>query len=105
MLMHHPPFLSTEDEDHQYFNWPLEPRRRILALARKYGVRNLLCGHTHTTRTVATSDGIQISTTAGTARAFDHHGCGWSVVHISSTTLDVKYVELPGGGGPGCKGT
>ena len=32
-------------ERHQSFNWPFEPRERLLALARKYGVKTLLCTH------------------------------------------------------------
>ena len=64
--MHHPPFIHDEDEVHQYFNWPLVPRRRLLALARKYNVGHFLCGHTHTTTSVSTSDNaITILTTAG----------------------------------------
>ena len=44
ITMHHPPFLKTETEAHQYFNMPLVPRRRMLALARKYNVATFLCG-------------------------------------------------------------
>jgi hypothetical protein len=34
VVMHHPPFLVTEDEPEQYFNWPVAPRQRFLALVR-----------------------------------------------------------------------
>lgn len=103
ITMHHPPFLQHETEPHQYFNMPIVPRVRMLALARKYGVRTFLCGHTHTTTNTSTADGIRVYTTAGTARAFDHRGCGYRTLTMSATTLDVSYVELPGGGGaPGC---
>ena len=72
-------------------------------LPRAYGVRYLLCGHTHTTRSVSTSDGIRVLTTAGTARAFDSNGCGFQSLRISPTDVNITYTELPGGGGmPGC---
>ena len=102
MVMHHPPFIHTENETAQYFNWPNGPRARLLALVRKYGVRLLLCGHTHTTTEVQTHDNITILTTAGTARAFDKNGCGWRFLRMNATAMDVRYVELPGGGGEGC---
>jgi 3',5'-cyclic AMP phosphodiesterase CpdA len=105
VVMHHPPFLHTEDEAHQqYYNMPLEPRGRMLALARRYGVKWFLCGHTHTTTSRTTADGITIETTAGTAKAFDHNGCGYRKLTITAAgSLTSTYVELPGGGGaPGC---
>ena len=74
-----------------------------MSLLRKFAVRTLLCGHTHTTRSVTTADGLKILTTAGTAKAFDDNGCGYQLLNITATSLDVAYVELQGGGGaPGC---
>ena len=103
VVMHHPPFITAEDEPHQYYNWPVAPRRRLMSLLRKFAVRTLLCGHTHTTRTVTTADGLKVLTTAGTAKAFDDNGCGYQLLNITATSLDVAYVELQGGGGaPGC---
>ena len=102
LVGHHPPFVHHEDEPHQYFNMPLEPRRRLLALARRFGVRHMLCGHTHTTRAVSTADGIQVLTTGGTSRVFDANGCGFQTVRLSASAVSIAYTELPGGGGLGC---
>jgi 3',5'-cyclic AMP phosphodiesterase CpdA len=104
LVMHHPPFLATENEPHQYYNMPMVPRSRLLALARKYGAKTVLAGHTHTTRNCTTADGsITIFTTAGTARAFDHRGCGYRTLTATQDSLVVDYIELPHGGGtPGC---
>jgi len=103
VVMHHPPFITAEVEPHEYFNWPVAPRRRLMSLLRKFGVRTLLCGHTHTTRSVTTADGLKVLTTAGTAKAFDDNGCGYQLLNITATSLDVAYVEFRGGGGaPGC---
>lgn len=106
LVGHHPPFINDEAEPHSYYNMPLQPRKRLLTLARTHGVRHLLCGHTHTTRGVATSDGIRVLTTAGTARAFDTNGCGYHTLRINATAIDIVYTELAGGGGqPGCTKT
>lgn len=103
LVMHHPPFLVEEREPHGYYNWPLPPRARLIALARRYGVRLALCGHTHTTTDVATDDGIRVLTVAGTARAFDARGCGYNALRVDASAIAAEYVELPAGGGqPGC---
>ena len=49
LVSHHPPFLKSTDEAHVYWNWPLVIRKRLLGMLAKYGVNNVLCGHTHTT--------------------------------------------------------
>ena len=64
IVSHHPPFLKSEHEAHQYYNMPLIPRAKLLSMARRHGVGHILCGHTHTTRSVTTADGIVIYTTA-----------------------------------------
>ena len=103
LVMHHPPFLQTETEPHAYFNMPLVPRARMMALVRKYGVRTLLTGHTHTTRSWETSDGIKLVTTAGTSVAFDHNGCGYQQLTMNASSLAIDYIQLPNhGGAPGC---
>ena len=83
VVTHHPPFRKAENESHQYYNMPLAPRKRFMALLRKFGVQHVLCGHTHTTTKVTTSDGIDIYTVAGTARAFDSNGCGYMKLNIN----------------------
>jgi hypothetical protein len=34
IVSHHPPFGKMENESHGYYNMPLEPRKRLMALAR-----------------------------------------------------------------------
>jgi predicted phosphodiesterase len=96
IVSHHPPFLTTETEAHQYFNYPVVPRKQLMALARKYEVKNLLCGHTHTTTNRSTADGISIYTVAGTARAFDKNGCGYMSLAINQTSIVPEYHRLTG---------
>ena len=92
VVSHHPPFLKAADEKHVYWNWPMGERNRLLGLLSKYGVKNILCGHTHTTTNV-TVGGLNIFTVAGTARAFDNNGCGYRVLTINSTDVSSVYVR------------
>lgn len=92
VVSHHPPFLKAEDEKHVYWNWPMGERNRLLGLLKKYGVQNILCGHTHTTTNVSVN-GLNIFTVAGTARAFDNNGCGYRVLTINKTDISSVYVR------------
>eukprot|EP00729_Bicosta_minor_P018292 gene18292-27137_t len=98
VVSHHPAFLEAPTEPHQYWNWPLNARHRLLDLLQKNGVKKMLCGHTHTTtnRTVA---GLSIYTVAGTARAFDNNGCGYSVLTISADEVGYEYIRHDSGPG------
>lgn len=91
VVSHHPPFLKSADEPHLYWNWPMAERKRLLGLLAKYGVQNILCGHTHTT-TNRTVGGLSIFTVAGTARAFDGNGCGYQV--LSEYTRAYMYINI-----------
>jgi hypothetical protein len=45
--MHFPPFVTRADEPDQYFNIDSAPRRRLLELLERGGVRTILAGHLH----------------------------------------------------------
>jgi 3',5'-cyclic AMP phosphodiesterase CpdA len=92
VVSHHPAFLTGPTEPHQYWNWPMNARNRLLSLLHKSGVKHMLCGHTHTT-TNRTVDGLSIYTVAGTARAFDSNGCGFSVLTISAEKVEYAYTR------------
>lgn len=49
ILTHLPPFISSADEDDEYFNLPKEKRKDILRLFDENGVILYLAGHTHKT--------------------------------------------------------
>jgi len=102
LLMHHPPFITTEDEVESYWNWPMDSRQQILALVRQYKIQHLLCGHTHTTTVVVSADkAFTIYTVGGTARVFDDQGYGYRVFDVTASTqgagysVSTKYVKLP----------
>ena len=98
VVSHHPAFLKEPAEPHSYWNWPLNVRQRLLGALQKNGVKHMLCGHTHTT-TNRTVGGLSIYTVAGTARAFDNNGCGYSVLTISADAVGYEYVRHDSGPG------
>jgi 3',5'-cyclic AMP phosphodiesterase CpdA len=66
--LHCPPFVRSEADRDGKYTVPREHRRRILALARRHGVRTFLCGHTHKTEEIRARDGaFAIHTASGTA--------------------------------------
>ena len=72
---------------------------RPLEMTDQKGLRfRFRLGHTHTT-TNRTVDGLSIYTVAGTARAFDGNGCGYSVLTISKEAVEYEYVRHDSGPG------
>ena len=47
VFQHIPFFLEKAEEPDQYFNLPIETRRRVLALLHRFGVRYVFAGHYH----------------------------------------------------------
>ena len=55
LLIHVPPFLGKPDEKAGYGNLPMDARKRLLDLARRFGATAILCGHCHSTREISVS--------------------------------------------------
>jgi len=95
IVMHRPPFIKEENETDAYYNWPITERIRLLSLVRKYSIKNLLCGHTHTTTNTRPTDGaFDIWTVGGTARIFDNNGFGYRVFTIDGANISQQYIKL-----------
>ncbi len=94
LVTHRPPFVETEDEADAEANWPKDTRRRLLALARNYGVRWILAGHLHRTVTADTADGIHIVVSAGSARSFDQSPIAYYLFHADKEGLRHELVVV-----------
>ena len=94
LVMHRPPFVDSEQEADADTNWPQDTRRRLLALARNYGVRWILAGHLHRTVTVDTADGIHIVVSAGSARSFDKSPIAYYLFHADKDGLRHELVVV-----------
>ncbi len=95
LFMHHPPFVADEEEKDEYFNWPLERRKRLLELVRANGVKVILSGHTHKTYSVRSSDTfLTIYSVGGTARSFDQQGLGYRLLRVGPETVTTEFIRL-----------
>jgi 3',5'-cyclic AMP phosphodiesterase CpdA len=94
LFLHVPPFVETEDEGAEYFNLPPEPRRRLLSWVRRYGIRHILCGHTHTTRVIK-AEGFTIYTTGGTTGLMlDGGPQGYRIFKVYPGRVGQEFVTL-----------
>lgn len=96
IIGHHPLFLSTADEEEQYFNIPPDRRGKILQLFRENGVLAVLTGHTH--KLVRnTHEGIVFLSGETTSKNFDDRPLGfrlWSV--LGPSQVEHRFVPLEG---------
>lgn len=85
LLSHYPPFLESPDEPSDpYWNIEPEPRRRLLALLKRGGVRAVLSGHLHRPL-VNRYDGIDFITAPSVAFGLPPgvQPEGWMLVTVS----------------------
>jgi 3',5'-cyclic AMP phosphodiesterase CpdA len=97
LLTHVPPFLRSETEKASYGNLPPDARKRLLALARKHGVRAILVGHAHRTREIRAGK-VTIYITGGTARVSDKLGFGFRAFTVHADRIEQKFVPLKSAG-------
>lgn len=64
VLSHVPPFIAEPTETQGWANWEIEPRERIVKLAKNAGVRIWLCGHYYG-NAVAVDEDLEVVTCAG----------------------------------------
>jgi len=64
---HIPPFTETPGEEEHYFDLPPEPRMKLLAWAKQYGVKAFLMGHVHR-NCLADCEGISLVASASTCK-------------------------------------
>ena len=91
---HSPLFLKEPDEPEEYFNIPLEKRKKLLSLLKENGVVVVLTGHTHKTL-VNDYQGIQMVSGETTSVNFDKRPMGfrlWNV--LSPTSVSHEFVPL-----------
>ena len=93
LLLHVPPFLSEPDEKAGYGNLPLDARKRLLDLARRFGVAAILCGHCHSTREIAVPEGPPIYTVGGTARTDARNGYGYRLFHVTNDGFQQEFIK------------
>jgi 3',5'-cyclic AMP phosphodiesterase CpdA len=90
VFQHIPWFLESPDEPDQYFNIPLETRRRVLALLKSHGVRYVFAGHYH--RNAHGRDGdLEMITTGPAGMPIGPDPSGFRVAEWNGGSLTHKY--------------
>jgi 3',5'-cyclic AMP phosphodiesterase CpdA len=93
VFLHIPLFLKQPDEPDQYFNTPLETRRRILALLHRYGIRYVFAGHLHANSYGKDGD-LEMITTGPEGKPIGPDPSGLRIVEVKGNTLEHKYFSL-----------
>jgi len=91
IFLHIPLFLEHSDEPEQYFNWPVEARKRMLELLHRYSVNYVFAGHYH--RTAFGQDGkLQMITTGPVSKPLGPDPSGARFVEVDGPVLRSQYL-------------
>ena len=90
VFQHHSWFLEKADEPAQYFNVPLDPRKKYLDLLKSASVRYVFAGHYH--RNAAGRDGdLEMITSGPVGRPLGSDPSGIRIVTVRETGLVHTY--------------
>lgn len=96
LLSHYPPFVTSADENDEYFNVNIVARRRLLGLIESSGVTAMLTGHQH--RPMSTTIG-RVPVIGAPAVSFGlprgQQGVGWTLITIDDggrATAENRYL-------------
>lgn len=93
IFQHHSYFLTDPEEKDQYFNFPLERRRRYLELFKANGVRYIFAGHYH--RNAGGHSGeLEMITTGPVGRPLGADPSGFRIVTVSGRDVRHAYYSL-----------
>jgi serine/threonine-protein phosphatase CPPED1 len=86
-------FLEDPNEPDQYFNIPVETRRRYLKLFHEYGVRQVFCGHYHRNSNGRDGD-LEMITTGPVGMPLGGARSGLRVVKVEADAITHKYYDF-----------
>ena len=87
-----PLFLKAADEPDQYFNIPLEVRKRYLALFHEYGVKQVFAGHTHVNQELRDGD-LEMIVTGPVGKPLGGKS-GFAVVKVSDEGVTHRFYDF-----------
>ena len=93
VFQHIPFFLHDPNEPEDYFNIPIETRRRYLALLHQYGVKEVFAGHRHRSEEGRDGD-LEMVTTGPVGMPLDGGKSGIRIVTVSHTGITYKYYDF-----------
>jgi hypothetical protein len=93
VFQHIPFFLEKADEPDQYFNIPMEARRRILTLLKSNGVHYVFAGHYH--RNAFGRDGdLEMVTSGPAGMPIGPDPSGIRIAEVNGARIEHKYYGL-----------
>jgi 3',5'-cyclic AMP phosphodiesterase CpdA len=93
VFQHIPFFLEKADEPDQYFNIPMETRKRVLGLLKSHGVRYIFAGHYH--RNAFGKDGeLEMVTSGPAGKPEGTEGSGIRIAEVKGKTVEHKFYPL-----------
>jgi 3',5'-cyclic AMP phosphodiesterase CpdA len=93
VFQHHSWFLQEPNEPTQYFNVPIEPRLRYLALLKSTGVHYVFAGHYH--RNAYGKDGdLEMITNGPVSRPLGTDPTGFRIVTVRDSGLVHRYYSM-----------
>jgi 3',5'-cyclic AMP phosphodiesterase CpdA len=93
VFLHISLFLEKPDEPEQYFNQPVETRKRILELLHRYKVRYVFAGHLHK-NSYGMDDDIEMITTSAVGKPLGKDPSGFRIVEVQDGVLDQQYIPF-----------
>jgi 3',5'-cyclic AMP phosphodiesterase CpdA len=93
VFQHIPWFLERADEPDQYFNIPMETRRRVLALMKKHGVKYVFAGHYHR-NSFGTDGDLQMITSGPVGMPDGPDPSGIRLAEVKAGAIQQKYYGL-----------
>jgi len=93
IFQHHPWFLHDPKEADQYFNIPLNIRKKYLSLLRSYGVKHVFAGHLHYNAAGDAGD-LEMITTGPVGRPLKDDPSGIRIIKVSGNSVTHEYCPL-----------
>ena len=93
IFLHHPLFLKDENEADEYFNIPLERRKKYLDLFAKHGVKYIFAGHYHR-NAFGKNTNLDMVTTGPVGLALGKDPSGFRIISVSGTNVSHRYYAL-----------
>lgn len=93
VFQHHPFFLESPDEKDEYFNLPIEIRKKYLTLFKAEGVSHIFAGHLH--KNAFGKDGeMEMVTTGPVGRPLGKDPSGIRIVVVKDNKITHQYYGL-----------
>jgi len=93
IFQHHSWFIEKADEASEYFNVPLDARRRYLDLLKSSGVRYVFAGHYHR-NALGRDGGLEMITSGPVGRPLGADPSGLRIVTVKDDVLEHAYYGM-----------